>query len=149
MKTAAEGSSTPDATGTVPSSPRGDPLPSVIADRYQIERELGQGGMGRVYLAQDRKLSRKVAIKVLAGAHNPETLQRFELEARAAGSLNHPNVLAVYDIGAHESGPYLVSELLEGQTLRHRMAGKPLAVDVAGFLPSCQVTSTLHPDRNE
>src|SRR5947208_16251570 len=82
--------------------------------------------MGRVYLANDRKLARKVAIKVLSGAHGPEALQRFELEARAAGSLNHPNILAVYDIGAHDSGPYLVSELLEGQTLRQRLTGKPL-----------------------
>jgi len=103
------------------------PLPELIAERYAVERELGHGGMGRVFVAHDRKLARNVAIKVLApGAHNEEALRRFEQEARAAGSLNHPNILAVYDIGSHEGGPYIVSELLEGGTLRQRMAGKPM-----------------------
>jgi hypothetical protein len=154
IKTAADAASTPDATGTLPSSAPGAAPPQIIADRYEIERELGQGGMGRVYLATDRKLSRKVAIKVLSGAHVPEALERFELEARAAGSLNHPNVLAVYDIGAHESGPYLVSELLEGQTLRQRMTGKPLplrkaldfAVQLAQGLSAAHEKGVIHRD---
>src|SRR3954469_3810908 len=102
--------------------------PGLVADRYQIERELGQGGMGRVYFAHDRKLQRKVAIKVLAGEHGADALQRFEQEARAAGSLNHPNVLPVFDGGAGGIGPYIGSELLEGQTLRAMLPGKPLAL---------------------
>src|SRR5438477_1366713 len=103
--------------------------------------------MGRVFVAHDRKLARNVAIKVLApGAHGEDALRRFEQEARAAGSLNHPNILAVYDIGSHEGGPYIVSELLEGGTLRQRMAGKPMpwkkAVDIAVQL--AQGLSTAH-----
>jgi len=114
---------TPDTAGTMPS------MPSVIAERYSIKRELGHGGMGRVFAAHDGKLDRDVAIKVLApGAHGEEALRRFEQEARAAGSLNHPNVLAVYDVGAHEGGPYIVSELLEGAPLRERLAGKALPI---------------------
>src|SRR5437879_10227394 len=110
--------------------------PARIDERYRIDKEIGRGGMGRVFVAHDRKLGRDVAIKVLApGAHGEEALQRFEQEARAAGTLNHPNVLAVYDIGAHEGGPYIVSELLEGGTLRQRLAGKAMpwkkAVDIA------------------
>ena len=86
---------------------------------------LGAGGMGEVYRAHDSRLAREVAIKVLpasvAGA--PERLRRFELEARAAGSLSHPNVLTVFDVGSHEGAPFVVSELLEGETLRERVRG--------------------------
>src|SRR4051812_35659642 len=120
----------PSAIGTMPSAPRGEPgaIPKVIADRYDIERELGQGGMGRVFLAHDRKLARKVAIKLLSGAHTPEALGRFEAEARAAGALNHPNILSVYDIGSSGGGPYIVGELLERHTPRPRKGGKGLAL---------------------
>jgi hypothetical protein len=87
---------------------------------YEIRGPLGSGGMGEVYLAWDGRLGREVAVKVLpeSAADNPDRLRRFEQEAKAAGALNHPNVLAVYDVGAHESVPYIVSERLEGQTLR-------------------------------
>src|SRR5437870_2264369 len=76
--------------------------------------------MGEVYRARYEKLNRDVAIKLLptALADNSDRLQRFEQEAQAAGALNHPNILAVYDVGMHESAPYVVSELLEGETLR-------------------------------
>src|SRR5262249_41077099 len=83
------------------------------------------GGMGEVYRARDPRLGREVAIKVLPTSFSADTdrLRRFEQEAKAAGSLNHPNVTAVYDIGTHEGAPYVVSELLEGETLRAARAG--------------------------
>ena len=86
---------------------------------YEILSPLGSGGMGEVYRARDPRLNRDVAIKVLPSAYSrtPERLRRFEQEARAAGTLNHPNILAVYDVGTYEDSPYLVSELLEGSTL--------------------------------
>src|SRR5258708_40122399 len=87
---------------------------------YEILSPLGAGGMGEVYRARDTRLGRDVAIKVLptAFALDEERMRRFEQEARAVGMLNHPNILAVYDIGTHEGLPYLVTELLEGQDLR-------------------------------
>jgi eukaryotic-like serine/threonine-protein kinase len=87
---------------------------------YEIRGPVGAGGMGEVYRAWDERLRREVAIKVLpeSAATDPDRLRRFDQEARAAGALNHPNVLAVYDVGSHDSLPYIVSELLEGQTLR-------------------------------
>ena len=90
---------------------------------YEIVGPIGAGGMGEVYRARDSRLGRDVAVKVLpaAFARDPDRLRRFEQEARAAGSLNHPNILAVYDIGVHEGSPYMVTELLEGETLRQRL----------------------------
>jgi len=103
-----------------------------LGERYRIERELGHGGMGRVFVARDLKLDRQVAIKLLStGAHREEELRRFAQEARAAGSLNHPNILAVHDIGSCGAGPYIVSELLDGSTLRERLDGKPLPLKAA------------------
>src|SRR5258706_7766729 len=93
--------------------------------------------MGEVYRAKDARLSREVAIKVLPASFSTDAdrLHRFEQEAKAAGLLNHPNITAVYDIGAHEGAPYVVSELLEGETLRAALAGgglsPPPAVDYA------------------
>lgn len=90
---------------------------------YEIKSLLGSGGMGEVYRARDTRLERDVALKVLP--HNliedPERLRRFEQEARTAGSLNHPNVVSVYDVGKEDGNAYLVSELLEGETLRARL----------------------------
>ena len=97
---------------------------------YDIQAAIGAGGMGEVYRARDTRLGRDVAIKVLPAsvASDPERLSRFEQEARAAAALNHPNILALYDIGSHNSAPYLVTELLEGETLRDRLTTGPLAV---------------------
>ncbi|HEV8483558.1 MAG TPA: serine/threonine-protein kinase, partial [Blastocatellia bacterium] len=94
--------------------------------RYEIRSKIGEGGMGEVYRASDEKLNRSVAIKVLPAAlsQNADRLRRFEQEAQAAGALNHPNILAVYDVGAHEGSPYVVSELLEGETLRERLRNR-------------------------
>src|SRR5947207_15908130 len=89
---------------------------------YRIAGILGEGGMGAVYRAQDTRLGRDVAIKVLTAVtlSDQEKLQRFEQEARATGMLNHPNLLTIYDVGTTEGTPFLVSELLEGETLRER-----------------------------
>ena len=97
---------------------------------YEILGPLGAGGMGEVYRASDPRLGREVAIKVLpaAFASDPERLQRFEQEARAAAALNHPNILAVHDIGRCDGAPFIVSELLEGATLRERLQGGAVAV---------------------
>src|SRR6185436_16641321 len=87
---------------------------------YVVVAPLGAGGMGEVYRARDPRLGRQVAIKVLhpTRATDVECLRRFELEARTTGALNHPNVLAVYDVGQQEGSPFVVCELLEGKTLR-------------------------------
>jgi len=95
---------------------------------YEILAELGAGGMGEVYRARDPRLGREVAIKVLPASYSkdPDRLRRFEQEARAAGQLNHPNILTVYEFGVHEGAPFIVAELLEGATLRGRLSGGPI-----------------------
>jgi serine/threonine protein kinase/Tol biopolymer transport system component len=104
---------------------------------YEILSLLGAGGMGEVYRARDSRLRREVAVKILPPtfAQDTDRLRRFEQEARAVGALNHPNILAIFDTGTHEGAPYLVSELLEGQSLRQHMQSAPLsprkAVDYA------------------
>ena len=111
--------------------------PDTIIGQYTVVSKIGEGGMGEVYRARDTKLSPVVAIKVLPAAfsEDSERLGRFEQEAQAAGSLNHPNILVIFHIGMHQGAPYIVSELLEGETLRERMAGGALpqrkAIDYA------------------
>src|ERR1700730_2477311 len=97
---------------------------------YEILAPIGAGGMGEVYRAKDPRLGREVAIKELAAVFSQEAdrLKRFEQEARAAGVLNHPGITAVYDIGTAEGAPYIVTELLEGETLRNRLLAGPLSV---------------------
>ena len=117
---------------------------------------IGAGGMGEVYRARDEKLSRDVAIKVLPSdlSTNAERLHRFEQEAQAAGALNHPNILAVYDIGMHDSAPYVVSELLEGETLRDILSQRSLgarkateyATQLAQGLSAAHDTGIIHRD---
>src|SRR5512135_3504298 len=101
---------------------------------YELVEPLGAGGMGEVYKARDGRLGRHVAIKVLPPdvAKDESRLRRFEIEARAASALNHPNILAIYDIGTYREAPYLVMELLEGQTLTERIAGQ--AISLSGTL---------------
>ena len=110
-----------------------EPQPGERLGHYEILERLGEGGMGAVYRAIDHRLGRNVAIKFLSAslANNPEWLLRFDEEARLAGSLNHPNVLAVHDIGTGSSRPYLVSEVLEGETLRERLARRAVGVRAA------------------
>src|SRR2546425_9899252 len=95
--------------------------------RYEIRSKIGAGGMGEVYRARDEKLNRDVAIKVLPASlsQDSDRLLRFEQEAQAAGALNHPNILAVYDVGMHDGSPYIVSELLEGESLKERLGDGP------------------------
>jgi eukaryotic-like serine/threonine-protein kinase len=98
--------------------------------RYEIVAPIGAGGMGEVYRARDTRLGRQVAVKVLpvAFSQDQERLHRFEGEARAAAGINHPNILVVHDVGTHAGAPYIVSELLEGETLRARLQSGPLSV---------------------
>src|SRR5208282_5423664 len=95
---------------------------------YEIQSLIGAGGMGEVYRARDARLNRVVAIKVLPRSYSADTdrLQRFVQEARSAAALNHPNILSIFDIGEENGAPYIVSELLEGQTLRERLRSGPI-----------------------
>jgi len=102
---------------------------SSILGHYRVEEKIGSGGMGEVYRASDDRLGREVALKILKPelAKDPDRLRRFEQEARAAAALSHPNIVAIYDIGLHDGAPYIVSELLEGETLRHRLVRGPIS----------------------
>src|SRR5713226_4571208 len=92
-------------------------------DSYEIIALLGAGGMGEVYRARDLTLKREVAIKVLPAywAREPDRLRRFELEAQSTAALNHPNIVSIFYVGEHEGAPYIVTELLQGETLRDRL----------------------------
>src|SRR6202158_4189429 len=97
---------------------------------YEVAAQIGAGGMGEVYRARDPRLGRDVAIKVLPSSFSSDRdrLQRFAPEARAAAALNHPNILAIFDIGEDKGAPYVVSELLEGETLRDRLRSGALSI---------------------
>jgi eukaryotic-like serine/threonine-protein kinase len=123
---------------------------------YEIAAPLGAGGMGEVYRAKDPRLGREVAIKVLPASlsQDADRLKRFEQEARAAGVLNHPNITAVYDLGTHDGAPYIVTELLEGETLRSRLGAGALsprkaidyAIQIAKGLAAAHEKGIVHRD---
>ena len=124
--------------------------------RYEIRSKLGAGGMGEVYQARDMELGRDVAVKVLPSTFSTDKdrLNRFQQEACAAGALNHPNILSIYDVGKHDSSPYVVSELLEGETLRKRIGGTALgqrraidyALQIANGLAAAHEKGIIHRD---
>ncbi len=101
-----------------------------LVGHYRVLEKIGAGGMGEVFRARDERLGRNVALKLIrpASSDNPDHLRRFEQEARAAAALNHPNILAIYDVGFEGTGPYIVSELLEGKNLRQRLIEGPLLI---------------------
>jgi len=130
--------------------------PNTTIAQYTIVSKIGEGGMGVVWRARDSKLGRDVAIKVLPASlsENTDRLNRFEQEAQAAGALNHPNILVIHHIGIHDGAPYIVSELLEGETLRDRMAGDALpqrkaldyALQIARGLAAAHEKGIIHRD---
>jgi len=117
-------------------------LPGQSVGAYKILALLGRGGMGVVYRARDERLRRDVAIKVLPAsfANDAGRLRRFEQEAHATSALNHPNILTIYDIGAHEEAPFIVAELLEGAELREQL--EPGALPVRKALEYAQQIAT-------
>ncbi|MDT4954158.1 MAG: eukaryotic-like serine/threonine-protein kinase [Acidobacteriota bacterium] len=110
-----------------------DPLVGQQINRYKVLSQLGAGGMGEVYLAQDTKLGRKIALKLLPASftNDADRLHRFQQEARTASSLNHPNILTIYEIGDEQGLHFIATELIEGQTLRGRLASVPLELSDA------------------